>query len=107
MSVTINEHAKRAEEFSPGWSEAEPWVTVSTENSARFSGRQTRSREVFCRPLKRAQCLLGRESPGLRFACPGLNSSAGYAGSLNDFVFNSGTQTFVRIPPGQLLKEVI
>src|SRR5439155_7931731 len=39
----INERAKRAAEFSPGWSErseAEPWVTTLIDIAARFSGRQ-------------------------------------------------------------------
>ena len=35
-----NERAKRAAEFSPGCSEAEPRVPVSIKTKARFSGRQ-------------------------------------------------------------------
>jgi hypothetical protein len=38
--LTDNERAKRAAEFSPGCSEAEPRVPVSIKTKARFSGRQ-------------------------------------------------------------------
>ena len=44
---------------------------------------------TFCRPLKRALKLFSAETQGgapLRSACPGLNSSARSAGSLNDFI---------------------
>src|SRR5439155_16714105 len=44
----------RAEESSPGWSEAEPWVGVLVQiHQACFSGRQMMSSKLF-RPLKRA-----------------------------------------------------
>jgi len=92
MNATVNERAKRAAEFSPGWSEAEPRVQVSTESEARFSGRQTDSLDILCRPLKRARPLSLLMYPGLRFACPGLDSAAGCAGSLSHFVLNSDFQ---------------
>src|ERR1051326_3157447 len=75
------ERAERVAEFSPGWSErseAEPWVTTPINHGARFSGRQSWL-AFFCRPLKRANKLLCAAYPGLRSACPGLNSAAGCA----------------------------
>jgi hypothetical protein len=86
MDVTFNERTKCAAEISPGWSEAEPWVTTPIGSKARFSGRKTSSGKPFCRPLKRARCLFLLPDPGLRCACPGLNSAAGDAGSLNHFL---------------------
>lgn len=41
MEATHNERAQRAAECSPGWSEAEPWVTVPSRTKARISGRQS------------------------------------------------------------------
>src|SRR5882672_10173910 len=100
MKTTVNARAKRAADSSPGWSEAEPGVTALIEIQARFSGRQIRSGQNFCRPLKRARTLLSLMYPGLRCACPGLNSSAGYAGSLNGFAFHSAFQTSVQTSLG-------
>ena len=96
MDDSRNERAKRAAEFSPGWSEAEPWVEAPIEIKARFSGRQSRLQAFLCRPLKRAHALFLNRYPGRRYACPGLNSSAGYAGSLNSFIFNPAVQTSVQ-----------
>jgi hypothetical protein len=107
MKTTANELVKRAADNNPGWSEAELWVTVHNKIAARFSGRETDFSKAFCRPLERARSILRRKYPGLRFACPGLNSSAGYAGSLSGFVFNSVVQILVQtflglIPEGGL-----
>ncbi len=93
MEPTLNERAQRAAEFSPGWSEAEPWVTVPSRTKARLSGRQDHSHETFCRPLKRAHSFSKIANPGLRFACPGLNSAAGYAGLLGSFTLQFAIQT--------------
>src|SRR5260370_40415593 len=95
MNGLPNEPAKRAAYSSPGWSErseAEPWVTTSPILIARFRGRQNCSRGIIRRPLKRAYIFFPSPYPGLRCACPGLNSAAGYAGSSSDFVFNSAFQ---------------
>jgi hypothetical protein len=92
MNATVNDRAKRAAEFSPAWSEAEPRVPASIKSKARFSGRQTDSLDILGRPLKRARPLTLLMYPGLRFACPGLSSAAGCAGSLSHFVFNSAFQ---------------
>src|SRR5437016_3364382 len=103
MGVMHNERAKRAAEFSPGWSErseAEPWVTMPTKLRARFSGRQNSTRQMFYRPPKRAGNLISQRNPGLRFACPGLNSAAGYAGLLIHLLFNSAFQTFFESSSG-------
>src|SRR6266404_2095213 len=96
MNAMLNERAKRAADNSPGRSEAEPWVKAPIEIKARFSGRQSRLQEFLCRPLKRAHALFLHRCPGRRYACPGLNSSAGYAGSLNSFIFNPAVQTSVQ-----------
>src|SRR5437764_13750423 len=80
------ERAKRAAEFSPGWSErseAEPWVTTPINHGARFSGRQTFARAGICRPL-RGLWMFWKRDPRVTLATlahPGLNSAAGYAGS--------------------------
>jgi len=91
-SITRSERAKRAAEFSPGCSErseAEPWVKSVFHKQARVNGRRNSPRGILCRPLKRARLLFAQHYPGLRCACPGLNSAAGNAGSLNSSDFNS------------------
>jgi len=95
LNAVFNERAKRAADSSPGWSEAKLWVTAA-KIKARFSGRLAPPKEFLCRPLKRAHVLFLHRYPGLRYACPGLNSSAGYAGSLNSFIFNLSVQTSVQ-----------
>src|SRR5438067_1950056 len=98
------ERAKRAAEFSPGWSErseAEPWVTTLINHGARFSGRQSWL-AFFCRPLKRANKLLCAAYPGLRSACPGLNSAAGCAGSSTVQFQFSETNLLSKLSPGAI-----
>jgi hypothetical protein len=92
MNDMVNERAKRAAEFSPERSGAEPRLPVSIKSKARFSGRQTASLDILCRPLTRARPLSLLMYPRLRFTCSGLNSAAGCAGSLSHFVFNSRFQ---------------
>jgi hypothetical protein len=83
----LNEPAKLAAEFSPGWSErseAEPWVLALSTNQARFSGRKNLSPakaglEIFSRCVPRAAL----RSTSFRCACPGLHSAASFAGSLS------------------------
>jgi hypothetical protein len=91
MDVPHNERAKRAAEFSPGWSErseAEPRVTTSLESPARVSGRPSIRIAASCCPLRG----LGRyrdSGPRVTLAAlahPGLNSAAGCAGSLSIFL---------------------
>lgn len=92
MSATVDERTKRAAECSPRRSEAEPRVLVREESRARFSGPQTDLGEILCRPLKRAHSWLCPVDPGfrsLRSLHPGLNSVAGYAGSLSGSVFKA------------------
>lgn len=88
---SLNERAKRAAEFSPGRSEAEPGVANAIRNRAHFSGRQKNFHARFCRPLKRAFNFFPKLNSGLRFACPGPNSAASHAGSLTDFFLGIST----------------
>ena len=80
------ERAKRAAEFSPGWSErseAEPWDTTSLDFKARVSGRHKFTRAGICRAL-RALGICGKRDPRVTLAAlthPGLHSAAGHAGS--------------------------
>src|SRR5258708_39332138 len=92
MDVTFNERTKCASEFSPGWSEAEPWVTPPIRSKARFSGRPNhgtaRGSERVIRDHGYPLATASRSAPtypGLRCACPGPNFAAGDAGSLNRF----------------------
>jgi hypothetical protein len=82
MEVALIERAERAAEFSPGWSEAEPRDRDNLETKG-----------LFRRPC-----------PGLRSARPGLNSAAGYAGSLRESVFDFKS---FESSSGRFPKEVI
>ncbi len=96
MDVAFNERTKCAAEISPGWSAAEPWV-APVRSKARFSGRKTSLRETLLSPSKAGSLSFSVPYPGLRCACPGLNSAAGYGGSLSRFFLSTAPQSRFRI----------
>jgi len=81
MNAMVNERAKRAAEFSPGWSEAGPWVQVPTKSEARFSGRQSYGAARGSEPVRGIADLPARYRE--RFCTTGSSSN---------FVFNSAFQ---------------
>ena len=99
------ERAKRAAEFSPGWSarsEAEPWVITFPGFIAGFSRRKILARASIWRPLRGLGVFMKRD-PRVTLAAlahPGLNSAAGYAGSLRGSVIAFASFTKSRLVLG-------